>query len=377
MNTSEAKSLFSHLFEDPLPPSSPEPQRTQVRTKPSVTGKQLPANKPTNGAAPGKQLEQIPKPLSHPPTNGANPTSTTTTTKPTGQATQTKAPTAPSLGLSGKKPREAPLINAKNFVQLEASEEDDDDDEPDLSDDDEEALAAGIDEEYDSDEYDDDEDDYDDEVEELGRPATRSRRQPEPKRSTAAKPAATKPGLAEELMMKREAELKQREADFAKREAELKQREAELEHREKEAAQKESELVELHQLVQKHHRSMMEQQAINRAVSDSIDSRLKVLEARESMIVEPSVSTEIAPAPLVLPSLPVRTPIQLERAQVEQMLPRQVVDEMTYSALTQGRVFDVMAYRATSDQPGRDVISIDVVERGTNRFVFGQSRWPL
>lgn len=365
--STDAKSLFSQLFEDPLPlpqQQSVEPPRGQARTRPSLQPPQAekPRPPPTNGAT--KPLAEPAKPVSR----SAAPTTPTKTPVP-----QQPPKTTQPVGLSGKKPRtDAPLIDARTFVQLEASESDDEEVDS-LSDDDEEALAAAADEDYDSDEYgDDDEDDFD-ELDDV--PAPRSRR--------ATKPAATKPdeklAKREAELQKRESEAKAREDECGRRTAELAIKDSRLEKRESACVTKERELTELHRLVQQHHRSMMEQQQINKAVSDALDTRLKVLEEQEAKALQQATQPQQQPAQAQPPplQLPLRTQFTLERAQAEQMLPRAVVDELNYVALSQSRIFDLLAYRTPSDQVGRDVISLDVIERGTGRFVFGQTRWPF
>ncbi len=373
----DAQSLFSQLFDDTsIQAEQPAEPARQVRTRPALP--QPATARPSNGAVTKPLLQEPAKPLGRTaPALSARPAQPSTTTNNHAQK---------AAVLTSKRPRDEPLIRAKNFVALEADEssgaDDDESEEPSLSDDDEDALEAAEREAYDDQEYDDDEDEDDDEDDEP--PAPRSRHTPSPKRGTAKPPSVppAKPskvtGQSEQQLFHKQAQLGLKEAELTKREAELAKKEALAVARDRDQTQKETELNELHLLVQRHHRAMMEQQAINHAVSDSIDKRLCVLEEQErkpkEVVVAPMVT---APLPVVFPPPPARTQIMLEREQVESMLPRQLVDELTYIALTQGRFFDLTAYRAPSDVADRDLVSIEVMERASGRFVHCQTRWPV
>jgi hypothetical protein len=376
----DAQSLFSQLFDDTsIQSEQPAEPARQVRTRPALP--QTATARPSNGA-----VTKTP-----PPTQELAKPAGRAAPAPTARPAQPSASAQKATVLTSKRPRDEPLIRAKNFVQLEADEssgaDDDESEEPSLSDDDEDALEAAEREAYDDQEYDDDEDE-DDEDDEDEPPAPRSRHTPSPKRGAAtAKPPSVPPakpskvtGQAEQQLLHKQAQLALKEAELTKREAELAKKEALAVARDRDQTQKETELNELHLLVQRHHRAMMEQQAINHAVSDSIDKRLCVLEEQERKpkeVVAPLPPLVTAPLPVVFPPPPARTQIMLEREQVERMLPRQLVDELTYIALTQGRIFDLTAYRAPSDVVDRDLVSIEVTERASGRFVHCQTRWPV
>ncbi len=336
--------LFNQLFVDGIDGILPS------SAKPRPPGQQL--------ARPSAPVRQATTP---PPARQA--------TAPTRATPPPKPAIAQQPAVSSKRPRDAPLLNVKEFVRP-------DEDSLDLPESDESSLS-----EDDEDALDDAEQEDDSEASEEPQ---RVRTRPSLETNNKGRAPTQRDRLTnghelamterETVAKKKELELADREHELAKREFDMGQRCARAEAREKELAQrdqaqqqKEHELTTLHEKVVAHHRMMMEQQTLNRAVSDTIDTRLQALEALEAKKAEapPSFTT------------PQRIQLQLERAQIESMLPLQLAQELVYVALTQNRHFDYSAYRLPTEGVPHDTITVEVYEPALKRLVCCQTRWSL